>query len=305
MFQGLKDYFSFNRRERNGVIVLVSIITFLIILPFLLPFLITPNKTDFTKFKKEIDTFEKTLLISEKNSDDKQPKEFDYSSPDKSITEIKLTPFPFDPNNLPEEQWKAIGLNDRQIRSIKNYEAKGGKFYKKEDFKKMYCITTTEYAILEPYINIKATPQFSRKNDFKKNAKNSKIIELNSADTTELQTLKGIGKYFASKIVSYRRLLGGFSNTAQILEVKGMDTARYELIKNSVTISPAYLQKRNVNTASFDELRKHPYIGYNIALSLVNYRQIHGRFNKLTDIKKSALITEKVFTRISPYLTVE
>ena len=111
---------------------MILVITFLIILPFLLPFFITPEKADFTQFKKEIDAFEKTLLISEENSDDKQPKEFDYSSPDKSITEIKLTPFPFDPNNLPEEQWKAIGLNDRQIRSIKNYEAKGGKFYKKE-----------------------------------------------------------------------------------------------------------------------------------------------------------------------------
>jgi competence protein ComEA len=305
MFQGLKDYFSFNRRERNGVIILVSIIAFLVILPFVLPFFINPPKTDFTKFKKDIDAFEKTLIASEGNSDRQQYKEFDYSSPDKSIAESKLTPFPFDPNNLPEEQWKAIGLSDKQIKSIKNYEAKGGKFYKKEDFKKMYCITATEYSILEPFITIKEIAKPSFKSDFKKSEKNSKIIELNSADTTELQTLKGIGKYFALKIISYRRLLGGFSNIAQLLEVKGMDTARYELIKNYVSINPAYLHKQNVNSATFDELKKHPYIGYNIALSLINYRQVHGNFKALAEIKNSALITEKVYAKISPYLKVE
>lgn len=305
MKQQIKDYFSFNRRERNGVIILVAIIAILAVIPVFLPYFIPEKKTDFSKFKKDIDAFEKTLIASEENSKQQEYSDFDYSSPDKSVAENKLTPFPFDPNNLPEEQWKALGLNDRQIKSIKNYEVKGGKFYKKEDFKKMYCITATEYSILEPYITIKESPKPSFKDDFKKNEKNSKIVELNSADTTELQTLKGIGKYFAIKIVAYRKLLGGFANVAQLLEVKGMDTARYDVIKNFVSINSAAIRKQNVNTATFDELKKHPYIGYNIALSLINYRQVHGNFKTLAEIKNSALITEKVYVKISPYLKAE
>ena len=65
------------------------------------------------------------------------------------------------------------------------------------------------------------------------------------------------------------------------------------------------IQKININTVSFDELKSHPYIGYNIALSLINYRKQHGEYTVLSDIKKSALVTEDVYEKISPYLTIQ
>lgn len=305
MLNQLKDYFTFNRRERNGLIILISIIGLLLIFPFVYPYFVKEEKTDFTAFKKDIETFEKSLESNGEYTAESDKKEIDFSNTDHSVAESKLNPFPFDPNNLPEEQWLALGLSEKQIKSIKNYEKKGGKFYKKEDFKKMYCITPTEYAILEPYIEIKETSKSYTKPEFTKSEKNTKIVEINSADTTEFKTLKGIGKYFALKIISYRKSIGGFYKKEQLLEVKGMDTARYELIKDYLSVNLAYVKKFNVNTASFDELKAHPYIGYNIALSLTNYRKEHGNFNTLPDIKKSALITEKVYARISPYLKAE
>ncbi len=305
MLNQLKDYFSFNKRERNGLFVLISIIAVLIILPFIYPYFVPEEKSDFSRFKKDILTFENSLESTGEYNNDASKTEIDFSNTDRSVTESKLNPFPFDPNNLPEEKWTALGLTAKQIKSIKNYEAKGGKFYKKEDFKKMYCITATEYAILEPYIVIKEIAKTSFKNEYKKTEKNTSIVEINSADTTEFKTLKGIGKYFALKIIAYRKSIGGFCKAEQLLEVKGMDTARYELIKNFVSVNLAYVRKLNVNTASFDELKNHPYIGYNIALSLINYRTVHGNFKVLSDIKNSALITEKVYARISPYLKTE
>jgi competence ComEA-like helix-hairpin-helix protein len=261
------------------------------------------ENVDFSAFQNDISKFEKNII---KDNDSIKHKNFDYDNVDRSVAENKLNPFYFNPNNLPVEKWKELGFDDKQIRIIKNYEAKGGKFYKKEDLKKIYGISESEYAVLEPYIQIPEEHKNNKK-EFTpfKNEKNSEVIELNSADTAELKKLKGIGSYYAKKIIVYRTKLGGFYKKEQLLEVKGIDSARYAGFSDYISINKFLVRTININTATFDELKSHPYLNYNIANSLINLRKVHGKFNSVADIKKSALITELVYEKISPYLSVE
>jgi len=307
--QFFKDYFTFNKSERNGLLVLILILLVIGAIPYFMPLLIKKPSTDIASFKKEITEFESSL--KKRNTikhDTVESGDFDYSNINKSSAEAVLHPFNFNPNNLPEEKWKEIGLTDKQIKTIKHYEGKGGKFHKKEDLKKIYGISESEYALLEPYIQIPTEARDSNKTTktfFYKSEKNTVVIELNSADTTDLKKLKGIGSWYAKKIIAYRIKIGGFYKKEQLMDIKGIDSTRYAGFCNFVRVNNNLVKTININTATFEELKSHPYIGYNIAQALINMRNLHGKFVSVEDIKKSALVTENIYAKLSLYLTVE
>jgi competence protein ComEA len=306
----LLEYLSFNKSERRGLFVLLSLLILIIAANLMLPLFFTPEHYDFSAFQQEIIAFEKTRVKYENKWEKKtyEKHRFDYAYPEQSAEQSKLTPYPFDPNQMEETGWEKLGLTSKQVKMLQNFQRKGGKFRCKADFKKMYCISPQEYEVLEPFIQLPDTVVKSQ-NSFTSNLpwkeEEAISVEINTAQVEDLMKLKGIGEYFAKKIIAYRSSLGGFLRIEQLMEVPKMDSARYEQIRPNLTINPNAVRRKNVNTATFEELSSHPYIGYNIALSLTNYRDTHGRFTQLQDIKKSALVTDKVYQRISPYLRVD
>jgi DNA uptake protein ComE-like DNA-binding protein len=307
--QFLKDYFSFNRSERNGLFVMLSIITLLILTWSFLPMFKPREVYDFSAFLNEVRMLERARALSKESNRDHQERrrDFDYTFPDRSAEVAKLAPFPFDPNLMQQADWARLGLTSRQIKSIRKYQDKGGKFRSKQDFKKMYCISDAEYALLESYILLPERFEYKEIHQPQINSeeKEAMLIELNGASPDDLKRIKGIGDYFANKIIAYRTRLGGYIRKEQLLEVSKMDSARYAQMAPFVEVNPNAVRRINVNEADFETLSRHPYIGNNIALSLTNYRQIHGPFVELKDIKRSALITETVYQRIAPYLKVQ
>lgn len=306
----IKDYFSFNKRERNGIIVLLIILLAVIAVPRILTLFTKDKPPDFSKFQSDINKFEQTLKedTSRKHSN-YYTNDFDYANDniDKTSAEEKLHPFNFNPNDISAEEWEEMGMTSKQARVIENYISKGGKFRKKEDLKKMYCISESEYNVLEPYIQIPPDEQGNgkKKSSVNKSEKNTVVIELNSADTNDLKKLSGIGSWYAKKIISYRTKLGGFYKKEQLLEVKGIDSARYAGFVDFISINTSLVKTININTTSLDELKKHPYIGNNIAVSLTNLRQLYGRFKSVSDIRKSALINDANYEKIAAYLRIE
>lgn len=305
----LKEYFSFNKTERRGLFVLLTIIFLLIAANILLPYLIPKKEYDFTAFRKEIEEFQKNrVVLPDKEKNSYHSNEFDYTHPDKSAGIANLKPFLFDPNSLSQDEWIKLGLTARQITSIMNYKAKGGKYRSKEDFKKMYCISADEYEILAPFLLLpdeKDLKEHSQARNDTYTKEESFKVEINTAAEEELIKIKGIGDYFAKNIVKYRNSLGGFFEKSQLMEVNKMDSARFAQIEPFITLNPAAVRRIHINDVTFEELSKHPYIGYNIALSLINYRSKHGKFNKLQDIKNCMLVTEAVYSKISPYLRID
>ena len=134
-----KFFFSFSKGERRGIVILLTLILLLIISKlFIIPVLSNSNK-NFSSIDKELAKFEASIDTSSNSY--KKNEKFDFNNSDRGFAEIKLNPFPFNPNVMLKEQWIQLGLSEKQANVIQNYLSKGGKFYKKEDFKKMFCIS--------------------------------------------------------------------------------------------------------------------------------------------------------------------
>jgi DNA uptake protein ComE-like DNA-binding protein len=304
-----KSYFYFNRSEKNGILLFIPVILILFIIPAYRIYNRKPVQVDFSQYSKEIKAFESALQIdSIKNS----RKKFvpDFERVDRSIAESRLHPFAFDPNGLPAEKWIAMGLSEKQVKTILNYQMKGGKFYHKEDLKKIYGISENEYAVLEPFIAI-SKPAYANETTPKK-AWNSKfpeykktIIDINTADSVDLLEIRGIGPSFAHRILRYRDKLGGFYAKEQLLEVFGMDSVRYAQMFDYCTLGNSAVQKINLNTAVVADLKKHPYFDYYLAKSIVDYRIIHGPYTKVEQLRYTPLVYEELYKKIAPYLKTE
>ncbi|MGV3637987.1 MAG: helix-hairpin-helix domain-containing protein [Flavobacteriales bacterium] len=238
--------------------------------------------------------------------------------------------FPFDPNTIGRAEWRALGLTDRQIDGVERYQHKGGRFRTKKDLGRMYSIRPEQYAQLEPYILL--PDSIVRENQVNRESKHqwadqgsrqaqaptireratytprsARSVEVNTADTSALIALPGIGPAFARGIVKYRDLLGGFVSLDQLGEVfvlKDKPDAVLKL-KGYLILDTLAIRRIPINTCTAEELAAHPYARWKIAKPLIAYRQQHGPFRSVADIKGCAAVGEEVFRKLAPYLSVE
>ena len=131
------------------------------------------------------------------------------------------------------------------------------------------------------------------------------IIDVNNADTTAYIALPGIGSKLAQRIIVFREKLGGFYKIDQIAETFGLADSTFQKIKPRLTINYKTIKQFNINTATIDEMKLHPYLRYNIANAIVQYRTQHGNFNNIADVKNIMIIDELLFNKISPYITIQ
>ncbi len=307
----LREYFSFTRTQRNGILVLLLLIVILLIVPYFIPFFFKHDEIDFSAFQKEIAEFE-----SQSNAVAEAAKQRDTTA---------FTLFDFDPNELDEEGWKNLGVTEKTIRTILNYRNKGGHFFEKDELLKIYGFDTAKYEQLESYIHIaaeekdvmnpleKSVYKPKEKHEWKtayperkeKPKYEQRKVELNSADSALLVTVKGIGPVLSKRIIKYRNRLGGFVNVNQMMEVYGMDSVWFESIKTSLLVDSTTVAKIPINTITKEELEKHPYFWNNIAKTICNYRQQHGAFTNIDDMKKIYTLDETLLGKIEPYLSFE
>jgi competence ComEA-like helix-hairpin-helix protein len=228
------------------------------------------------------------IKIETKNSNTKTEKDI-----------ANLHPEPFDPNTAELDDFLKMGLPQNLARSIINYREKGGVFRTKADLKKIYNLPGDVFLILEPWIQL---PELVSQIDEPEQIVVQ--IEINSADTLDLQQIPGIGPSFARRIVKYRNMLGGFCKIEQLLEVYGMDSARYAGIYDHLLIDPAHIQQININTASIKELMVHPYIEFYLAKSILTSREEAGTFTNTDELKNIRLMYDELFYKIQPYLKI-
>ncbi len=309
----LKDYFSFTRTEKRGVLFLLSLIIVLITGTPFIKYLITSEFTDFSKFDAAISTFEKDL----KN----QQKVDSLNRFSKKSIKLPSALFKFNPNEIENSKWVKLGLKEWQIKTINNYKSKGGRFRVKSDVKKIYGMSDNLFALLYPYIQLPEeikydnqqknnstnsfdSKSFSKPDKFLEKPKYSYPIDINTCDTNGLKSLKGIGSSFSKRIIKYRESLGGFVKLEQLKEVYGITDEIYNQIVPNITIINKQPIKLNINNADLELLKKHPYIGWNLAKTIIAYRNSHGKYNQIEDVKKIHLVTDEIYSKIVPYLTI-
>lgn len=226
--------------------------------------------------------------------------------------------FPFDPNTADSTQLLRLGLQPWQVRNIYKYRAKGGIYRQKEDFAKLYGLTVKQYRELEPYIRISSDYQpaatlvgtrESRDSRYSSDTRDSSLrypvkikenehVVLNTADTTQLRTVPGIGTYYAKEIVRHGQWLGGYVSVDQLDEIEGFpqESKKYFVIQGA---SP---KKLNVNKLDLQQLRKHPYINYYQAKTILDYRRLHGKITSLDDLRLSKDFPPEAIRRLEPYV---
>lgn len=188
--------------------------------------------------------------------------------------------FFFDPNNINEKEMRLLGFSDKNIRQIINYRKAGGKFYTKEDLKKIYSINDSVYSRLEPYILITLSENEKNNSRYMNistsvSSKRKMSIELNSADSIQLEQLSGVGKVLSVRILKYRNRLGGFYSVTQLKEVYGIKDSLYNFIiyRNNITIDTSLIHKINVQTSDFKTLIKHPYFSKDIVIKILQMQR--------------------------------
>lgn len=233
---------------------------------------------------------------------------------------------PFDPNTADSTTLLALGLQAWQVRSIYKYRAAGGAYTCPEDFSRLYGLTAKKYRELLPYIRIGADYRpasetvshrhydhsySSGSSEGTETAKQhyaqtgetklrpGETLALNSSDTTTLQRVPGIGPYFARKIVSYREKLGGYVNSEQLLEIQDFPESALPYFRLA---SSSSIRKININKATSEQLRNHPYINYQMAREILNYRRLRGDIHDLNDLSLLPLFKKETISRLRPYI---
>ena len=226
--------------------------------------------------------------------------------------------FRFDPNTADSATFVRLGLSPRVARAIIHYRAAGGVFRKPQDFARIYTLSDTDFRRLLPYIYIKGNkttssthPVYEEKKEdfsptereqksslFPSKLKDGESLSLNTSDTAELKRIPGIGSYYSAKIVRYRERLGGFVSLSQLAEIEGLP----ENIARWFTLDKTEIRKLPINTSTFGQLLRHPYLNFEQVRAIMNYRKAYGALRSLSDLKTYTAFSDSDFLRLQPYV---
>jgi competence protein ComEA len=305
--QDIKAFLTFGKRDRIGIIAMILLIAVVYFFPYLFAkrseafpakqTSVLIKAMDTLATKQNQDQYQK-IYDENDNSNQYQPNQ------NKSFANGEL--FQFDPNTLSVEGLEKLGLSEKTSKTIDRYRTKGGKFYKPEDIKKIWGMPEGFYERVRAYIVIVSAPKNFERNSVEKTIyperKNS-VVNVSEADTSAFIALPGIGSKLAARIVSFRDKLGGFYSIDQIGETYGLPDSTFQKIRGLLHVS-SLVKKLNINNATKDELKEHPYIKWNLANVIVEYRNQHGAFKNLEELKNIATIDEATFKKIAHYLTL-
>lgn len=303
----MKDFFNslfgISSKETKGLSLLILVLVLFLLLPRVINYFGTSDSSYL-----EVDTYILDSLVA-------------VLEDDQSINSItndsaSLT-FEFNPNNASINDFLLLGFSDKISKRIINYRNKGGVFKVKTDLLKIYGIDSGLVHKLEPSINLPTTvanksPQRlakaaealpEKRVPIKYKPKELPDFDINLADTSMLQTIKGVGSVLSRRIVEFRDNLGGIVNVNQLYEVYNLDSIVVDnlitktYIDNSFKPSPLLI---NIYTES--QLAAHPYISWRHARLILAYRNQHGDFNSSEDLLKVYAVDEDLIEKIDPYL---
>jgi competence protein ComEA len=289
----MENPIDFSKRSRRAILIFVTIMLVLVLIPRVY-FLFNPagdfeyhqtaqQKEDFRKFeykKKEKTKYKKKSRFT-------KPKD------------------KFDPNQYTAANWMDLGLSEKQVSTLMKFGATG--FYSDEDLKRVFVISDEFFANIKDFLIYPEKPirEYGNKSSSVAETLKTEKVELNTASVEELMNIKGIGKFYAEKIIQKRNELQGFINEEQLLEIWKFDQEKLENIRPFILVNSKLVLPFDINKVSYDELRNHPYFSNNVANSIIKLRVQLGTYKRIDDLKKSVLISDELFEKIRPYVSVQ
>lgn len=314
-----KDFFYFSRGQRIGIVTLIALIVLSLVTNYTMKYFFTVNEKDNSAFLTEAAAFKKSLVSRDslrnlewkrkyeerqRMYEEKYRNNFYYPSfASHERKKEAYTLFNFDPNVIDSVGFVRLGLKPFIASNILKYRNKGGRLKIAADFAKVFGISPDKFKELEPYIAIAEIKPV--KNDVAGLKRTDIIVELNSADTTLLMQVKGIGRGYAKSIIRFRQAAGGFVSVDQLNDIYGMLPENLEKIRPFLTVDPSLVQKIRINIASVEKLKSHPYLNFYKAKAIYEFRRNKGKLRDINDLKVITELTTDDLIRIKPYLSFE
>ncbi len=299
----IRELFSFSKKERLGIVSLLFIIFLLVAIGKLIPYLVPSNTIDFSKWEAEVNTY---LANSKKQI----------------AVGRTLKLVVFNPNEVDSLGLVDMGVPSNVVANWMKYLEKGGRFRDKEGVKRIFGMTSGLFEQLDSFmiipkvsvqevkagrnaILVKSKSEYKRDTIFNHSFIKSKkdrvgVLELNSADSLHLLEIPGIGPVFASRIIRYRNLLGGYYAVDQLREVYGMREENFIIVAKYFKADPSSLKTFNINFSTLKDLGRHPYIGFRTARKIFNLRDRMGKFSSPEDL--SQVVRSDSLKRLIPYV---
>ena len=251
------EYFYYTRIERNASIVLVILCMVFFLLPNFYPYILPPKPPmDFSEFRAAVVAATAEKSIAKNDQVTEQPK---FRNDARRVVPVEL--FKFDPNTVSKDELVRLGLSPRTAQTLINFRSKGGRFFKREDLKKIYGLRQEDYNRLEKWVSIQrkqadfskekwdekevvmkapeATIEEKREKPFYPKKEYEPVtIDINTATAEEWQQLRGIGPGYSKRIVNFRNKLGGFTSIGQVGETYGLPDSVFQKIVPFLTSSP-------------------------------------------------------------------
>lgn len=236
-----------------------------------------------------------------------------HTSHDQRGNDIEPTPFPFDPNHADSATLCRLGLKPWQVSNMLKYRRKGGRWRSADDLQRLYGLSKSQFEQLRPYVRIAEADkrkvyeraEWQSNYEHEPRPKTEKLAEgatlpANTADTTALKHIPGIGSYYARKIVDYRERLGGFVSTSQIGEIEDLPVGITRWFVLDKADKPRQLR---INHATFKQLVRHPYLSYEQTKIIVTHIRQYGAIRSWRDLQLYKEFTQNDFKRLAPYIS--
>jgi DNA uptake protein ComE-like DNA-binding protein len=293
-----KSHFWYHKGQRNGIFILIMLI---VIFQFIIVFVDFSSKENVNidtlkviAFHHQIDSLRKINLESKRR---------------------KI--FPFNPNYITDYKGAQLGMSLVEIDKLLAFRKTGKFINSKKEFQKVTTISDALLQSISPYFKFpdwvvkrKQSIRLSTSRDTRLFAKKSNYVvtstDINTAVKDDLKTINGIGEVLSERIIKYRSKLQGFSTPKQLYEVWGLDAeVVVKVLLVFKVVKLPNIQKINVNTVSFKELLKNPYIDYELCKKIFNYKDEVAELQDISELKNIIGFPLELYDRIVLYLVAE
>ncbi len=204
----------------------------------------------------------------------------------------------FNPNLADIEELIELGFSNYQANNLVSYRQSGGEFNQASDLLKIYGVDSAFYMNIADYIELDNASEFEETTNI-----DTLWIELNSADSSALVKLKGIGPSYARRILRYRELLGGYYCGEQVKEIYNFPEETYQAICNNIYADTLLVKKSRINFAEYSDLIVHPYLNQQQVSALLKYRNKNGPFKNIDELRDVEGFDAETIKKVSPYIT--
>ena len=293
-----KSHFWYHKSQRNGIFILVTIILILQAVIFFVDFSsndkVATDAPRVSVFRKQIDSLEAI-----------------------AVANMRPKIFPFNPNYITDYKGAQLGMSLLEIDRLLAFRKTGKFVNSKKEFQRVTTISDSLLNVIAPFFKFPAwvvkrnqkarSPSASGARFYpKKDTHVRATKDINKATKEDFRTIYGIGAKLSERIIKYRSKLQGFSMEKQLYEVWGLDSvlAHKTLLVFKVLELPN-AQKMNINTVTFRELLKNPYVDYELCKKIFEYRAEVAELQDLSELKKIVGFPLELYDRIVLYLVAE